>query len=281
MKSKTPDHTAVRVALWRALHARLDPEPLVLRDELGAALVGEARWWERPDMQAGFSRAMRASIVGRARFVEDLVEQELGKGVSQYVILGAGLDTFAQRRAELAKKLRIYEVDLPVTQDWKKRRLAECGLPLPEHLRFVPVNFSAGEKWGEKLEEAGFHSELPALVASTGVSLYLTKETNRANFQALARLAKGSTLALTFLLDPELLPEEERTVMEFVIRRAEESGTPFLSLFHPEEILRMAKEAGFSHAEYVSADDLYLKYFAGRPDGLRAGSAEAFLIAKP
>ena len=278
-KDIAPEHTAVRVALWRALHVQIDPKPHILADEIGLKLVAEEGWRRRPDMDPAFSKGMRASIVGRARFIEDLVEEEAKQGVTQYVILGAGLDTFAQRRPEIASRLQLFEVDQPGPQAWKRKRLAELGFALPEWLHFVPVDFEAGESWWEALAAAGFDQRKPAVVVSTGVSIYLTKEANRAVLRQMAKLAPGATFAMTFLLSPELLDPEERSRLAFVMKKAREAGTPFLSLFSPPEILAMAKEAGFKKSQYVSADDLYQRYFAGRPDGLSAGSAEGFLVA--
>lgn len=276
-----PEHTAVRVALWRALHAQLDPKPLVLEDEIGAQLVAEEGWRSRQDMDPVFSRSMRASIVGRARFIEDLVGEQAKQGVQQYVILGAGLDTFAQRRPEIAAGMHIFEVDQPEPQAWKQKRLAEIGLPAPAWLHFVPVDFEAGQSWWERLIAAGFDRKKPAVVVSTGVSMYLSKDANRVTLQQVAQLAPGSTLAMTFMLALNLLGAQERDIMEFVMKKARESGTPFVSLFSPHEIVDLGKEAGFKAAEYVSAQDIFLKYFAQRSDGLRAGSAEAFLVASP
>ena len=114
-----PDHTAVRVALWRALHVRADAPPYVIEDEVGLRLVGPGDdWRERPDMDVEATRRIRASIVARARFVEDVVGEQVAKGVDQYVVLGAGLDTFAQRRPELGARLRVFEVERPGTPAW-------------------------------------------------------------------------------------------------------------------------------------------------------------------
>jgi methyltransferase (TIGR00027 family) len=274
-----PEHTAVRVALWRALHVQIDPAPHVLTDEVGAKLVGDKEWRNRPDMDPQFSKSMRASIVGRARFIEDLVEEQFKKGTRQYVILGAGLDTFAQRRPDLASHMQIYEVDQPGPQKWKQKRLIEIGFTTPEWLHFVPVNFEARQPWWEQLLAAGFNIDQPTIIVSTGVSMYLTKETNLATFQQISKLASGSAFATTFMLALDLLPPQEKSIMEFVMKKAAESGTPFLSLFHPHEILAMAQEAGFKQTQYVSADELYQRYFASRSDGLNAGTAEAFLVA--
>ena len=133
-----PDSTAVRVALWRALHVEVDPPPHVLDDTVGLRLADpDPDWRARGDMDPEGTRAFRASIVARARFLDDLVREQAAGGVGQYVILGAGLDSFAQRHSDSA--LQIYEVDQPGTQEWKRRRLTEEGYPLPEGLHFVPV----------------------------------------------------------------------------------------------------------------------------------------------
>lgn len=274
-----PEHTAVRTALWRALHVELDEKPLILNDEIGAQLVGEENWKSRPDMGASFSKGMRASITGRARFFEDLLEEEIKKGVTQYVILGAGLDTFAQRRPEIASKIQIFEVDQPGPQAWKQMRLKELDFKLPSGLHFVPVDFEAGQSWWDELIKAGFDKNKPAFVVSAGVSMYLSREANLATFTQIAKLAPGSTFASTFMLSLDLLSAQERSIMEFVMNKAKESGTPFVSLFSPNEILDLAKESGFRDAKFVSAKDIFQRYFAGRSDGLSAGDAENFLVA--
>jgi methyltransferase (TIGR00027 family) len=124
-----------------------------------------------------------------ARFIEDLVAEQAGHGVGQYVILGAGLDTFAQRRPDLASRLRGFEIDRPAPQAWKRQRLIELGFGVPEWLRLVPVDFEAGESWRERLAAAGFEAGRPAVVASTGVSMYLTREANVATLSRDARSA--------------------------------------------------------------------------------------------
>ena len=134
-------------------------------------------------MDPGFTAGFRASIVARARYLEDLVAERAGHGAVQYVILGAGLDTFAQRRTDLAERVRVFEVDQPGTQEWKRRRLGELGYPVPEWLRFVPSDFEVAGGWGQELLAAGFDPARPAVVASTGVSMYLTKEANAATLR--------------------------------------------------------------------------------------------------
>ena len=273
--------TAARVALWRALHVQIDPPPHVLDDEIGLKLLAPGEDWRgRGDMDPQFTRPFRASIVARARFIEDLVVEQAGRGVMQYVILGAGLDSFAQRRPETASGLKIFEIDQPGPQAWKRQRLIELGFGVPDWLRFVPVDFEASGSWRDGLVSAGFDNSKPSIVVSTGVSMYLSKEANAATLRHVAALAPRSTLAMTFLLPLELADPEVRPGLEMAEKGARASGTPFLSFFTPAEIVALAREAGFADARHVSAADLTQRYFAGRTDGLRPpNNAEELLVA--
>lgn len=275
-----PDHTAVRVALWRALHGQVDALPHIIEDQIGLRLAApESNWRERPDMHPDGTRGYRASIVGRARFIEDLVLERCNQGVSQYVVLGAGLDTFAQRHPESAAKLSIFEIDEPATQDWKRARLKETGIGIAENLHFVPVDFEAGESWLRRLKASGFKASQPSVITSTGVSMYLTLEANKASLREVASLARGSTLAMTFTLPLDLIAPAERSQHEMVYERAKAAGTPFLSFFRPAEILQLAREAGFRKAEHVSREEIIRRYFSGRTDRLEPASGEEYLIA--
>jgi methyltransferase (TIGR00027 family) len=275
-----PDNTAVRVALWRALHTEVDAPPHVLEDTVGLRLADPPDGWRaRPDMDPVFTTGFRGSVVARARFIEDLVAERAAQGTDQYVLLGAGLDTFAQRRPELAARLRVFEVDQPGTQAWKRRRLLDLGYGIPEWLRLVPVDFEAGASWPEEVVKAGFDAARPAVVASTGVSMYLTREANAATLRDLATLAPGSTVAVTFLLPLELVDEQDRQGWIMSENGARSSGTPFTSFFAPQEFLDLARTAGFTDVRHVSGRELNDRYFAGRPDGLRMSTGEDFLIA--
>jgi methyltransferase (TIGR00027 family) len=206
--------------------------------------------------------------------------EKAGHGVSQYVIVGAGLDTFAQRRPEIASGLRVLEVDQPGLSAWKQRRVAEVGFGVPSFLRFVPVNFEAGEVWWQALAAAGFDAAGPAVVASTGVSMYLTRDAITATLRQVAALAPGSTLAMTFLLPLELMAPEVRPGFQLAENGARASGTPFISFFTPTEMLTLAREAGFKEVQHVSAAMLTERYFAGRTDGLRPpNNSEELLVA--
>lgn len=277
----TPDNTAVRVALWRALHRLADAPPHVFDDPIGLALVApDDDWQKRPDM-GPFTRPFRASIVARARYVEDTVVEQVADGVTQYVILGAGLDTFAQRRTEFAERVRVFEIDAPETQAWKEQRLLALGLGVARCLRFVPVDFESSELWPSRLVASGFDMKRPAVVASTGVSMYLTKQAIALTLRDVASFAPGSTLVMSFMVPIEHAEPELRPGIEAAARGARANGTPWLSFFTPDELLALARDAGFREVAHVSADALTARYFAGRPDGLRLPSnSEELLVAR-
>jgi len=276
----TPDNTAVRTALWRALHVLADPPPHVFDDTIGLELAApEDGWRERPDMSA-FTRPFRASTLARARFIEDLVADEAARGIDQYVILGAGLDTFAQRRPELASHMHVFEIDQSGPQAWKRQRLIDLGYGIPPHLQLVPVDFEAGDDWWTRLAAAGFDAARPAFVASAGVSMYLTRDAIMETSRRVAALAPGSTFAMTFMLPIDMLDAEIRTGVERAAAGAKASGTPFISFFTPEAMLAMARDAGFRQARHVSAASLAERYFANRADGLRPPpDSEELLVA--
>lgn len=272
--TEEPDNTAVRTALWRALHLEVDAPPHVFEDDLALQLADpEDGWRQRPDMDPEGTRGFRASIVGRARFVADLVHM---RQPNQFVILGAGLDTFALRAKG---NIQVYEIDQPGTQAWKRRRIAQLGWEVPGTLTFVPVDFEAGQPWWDQLAAAGFDPRQPAVVASTGVSMYLTKDTTRTTLRRIAALAPGTTYAMTFLLEPSLVADADRAGLRMSSQGAKASGTPFVSFYTPAEILDMAREAGFGKVQHMSGTELAERYFAGRADGLRPSTGEDFLVA--
>lgn len=199
-----------------------------------------------------------------ARLAGEGHRQRTGDGAEH----GAGLDTFAQRQPDLASQMRVFEIDQPGPQAWKRQRLIDLGFGIPPFLRLVPADFEAGDGWWGRLAASGFDARRPAVVASTGVSMYLTKDSIATTLRQVARLAPGSTFAMSFLLPIELADPEERPGIERAVAGAEANGTPFISFFMPTEMLTLARESGFREAQHVSAATLAQRYFAGRTDGL-------------
>ena len=292
-----PDATAVRVALWRALHVLVDAPPHVVDDLIGLQIADPpADWRQRPDMNPDWTRGFRASIVARARFTEDFVIDAVagsgaGKamasdrgedniGVGQYVLLGAGLDSFVQRHPELAARLRVFEIDRPGPQAWKAQRLQALGAGAPDWLAFVPVDFEAGQTWPAELARAGFDAAAPAILGSMGVSMYLSQEANLAMLREVAAFAPGSTLLMTFQLPRDLIAPADLPARDLAEKGARASGTPFVSFYSPAQALALAREAGFREASHVSGLDLAHRYFPMRPDHLWPSTGEDLLIAR-
>lgn len=273
-----PDSSAVRTALWRALHVEIDAEPHLIEDKIGLALAAPADGWrDRPDMHPFGTRPYRAAIVARTRFVEDLLAEE---NIGQYILLGAGLDTFVQRHGELADRVVVFEIDQPGPQAWKRERLEALGYGVPESLRLVPVDFEAEDDWWQALLDAGLDTQAPALVSSSGVSMYITKAATAATLQRLAALAAGSIVVMTFMLPLELADPADRPGLEGAARGAQASGTPWISFFTHDEMAALALGAGFASARAVTTAEVAAPHLQGRTDGLTAASGESILIAR-
>lgn len=274
-----PDHTAERVALWRAMHIQIDSSPHIFTDEIGFQLVNpDSGWQKRPDMDPKGTSGFRASIVSRARFVEDVLLDQIPLGVKQYVILGAGLDTFAQRRPDIGSKLVIFEIDQLGPQLWKINRLKELDFSIPDWLRFVPVNFET-DSWWEQLLNSGFDTTKLSVISSLGVSMYISKEATMETLQNIASLPSGSVFVMTYMLPLELIEPEDQPSLAFSMKGAAASGTPFISFYTPNEIKTLAQQAGFKTIKLISTTTLREKYFVNRKDGLRLASGEGILVA--
>lgn len=273
-----PDSSAVRTALWRALHVELDAPPHLLDDRIGLRLVDPpAGWRDRGDVHPTGTAPYRAAIVARTRFVEDLLVEE---AIGQYVLLGAGLDTFALRHTDLLGSVDVFEVDRQGPQVWKERRLHELGLGVPDGLHLVPVDFESDDDWWSALRRAGFDVGERALVSSSGVSMYITKDATTATLRNLAGMAPGSIVAMTFMVPFELVGPADRPGLEGAARGAAASGTPWISFYEPDEIVAVARSAGFGDARWVPTEELAGRYLSGRTDGLRAAEGEAVLLAR-
>ncbi|WP_300671882.1 class I SAM-dependent methyltransferase [Soonwooa sp.] len=278
MENNQPDNTALRTALWRALHVQIDDKPSVIEDEIGFHLIKpEEGWQERPDMK--FTKSLRASIVARARFIEDLTKEQIAKGVKQYVLLGAGLDSFAQRNAEIGEHVQIFEIDQPSTLAWKQERLLENNYEISENLHFVPVDFETSS-WLHELTKNGFDIKQQAVVSCTGVSLYLSQEAIIDTLKKLSSFASDSTIAISFYLPIEELEGEDKHLMEISIKGAAASGTPFVSFFSFDEITKLAEKIGFKDIRIISTNDMTDLYFKNRADKLVPSNGEFFLVAK-
>jgi methyltransferase (TIGR00027 family) len=264
----------VLTAVARALH-REEPQPWVIDDYLAPGLTGQEglalRERLRTELPRLFVLAFCRWVCVRARFAEDIVEQAAGAGVRQYVILGAGLDSFAYRHNDLLDRLRVFEVDHPATQRWKRQRLAELGVDSPASLVFAPVDFER-QTLREGLEEAGFDFRQRAVFSWVGVTMYLTLDAIDATLAAMAGCRAGTRVVLTYNQPPAALSGTTAQVAAAFAGIAAEMGEPFVSRFLPGEIGELLRKHGFGDIVDFGPDEARATYFHGRADVEIAGA---------
>jgi methyltransferase (TIGR00027 family) len=278
VEEATPSRTALRVALRRAAHQLYDA-PLVFEDPLAVAILGEAYAEElrRTPLRADrpFSTALRAHIVARSRYAEDNLPRAVTAGTRQYVLLGAGLDTFAYRNPW--PELRVFEIDHPATQSWKRELLAASHIAIPESLTYVSVDFERQSLPG-RLAESGFNRSAPAIFAWLGVVPYLTLEAFRATVDLIAWQPAGSGVVLDYALPRAALPPLEQLAHDSLASRVQLAGEPFQLFFTPREIA--AEFSAFRRLEDIGSAEINARYFSERDDQLRLlGSRGRFLSA--
>ena len=257
--------TALRVAIRRAAHQLVDVPP-VLDDPIAMRLVGLGYRGKMGRASHQVGRDFRAFMAARSRYVEDQLAEAVQEGVSQYVILGAGLDTFAYRNP--FPSLRVFEVDFPATQEWKREMLTEAGIALPKSLVFVPLDFEH-KALAEGLAEAGFDAGSMAFFGWLGVVPYLTMDAFRATLEAVAQMPAGSAISFDYALAPEALSPLGRKASEALAARVAAAGEPFQLFFTPEKMEREVRRTGFARLEQVDAERLNELYFQNRTDGLK------------
>ncbi len=265
METGRASKTALRVAIRRAAHQLMD-QPPVLNDPIAVRLVGAGFARDMERAQHKVARDFRAYMAARSRFVEDQLAIAVLRGVTQYVVLGAGLDTFAWRNP--FPGLRVFEVDFPATQEWKRGLLEEAGLAHPAGLTFVPLDFEHREL-AAGLAEAGFDLGRAAFFGWLGVVPYLTREAFRATLGDLARMPAGSAVSFDYGLSAEALGPLRRLTLQALSQRVASAGEPFQLLFTPEELERELRQAGFERMEQCDSRQLNALYFTGRRDGLK------------
>jgi methyltransferase (TIGR00027 family) len=265
METGRASKTALGVAIRRAAHQMMDRPP-VLDDPIAVRLVGPGypRHMERAMHRV--ARDFRAFMAVRSRYVEDKLAEAVAQGIRQYVVLGAGLDTFAYRNP--FPSLRVFEVDFPATQEWKKAMLGEASIGLPADLTFVPLDFER-QTLAEGLAEAGFDAEAPAFFGWLGVIPYLTLEAFRATLGAIGQLPSGSGVGFDYALAPETLTAAGRIAFDALAGRVAAAGEPFQLFFTPDALEMELRSAGFRRFEQLDSEQLNEIYFKERADGLR------------
>jgi methyltransferase (TIGR00027 family) len=259
--------TARRVAIRRAAHQLLD-QPRVLDDPLALRIIGseaEQALRSDPKENRSFSRAFRAFMAARSRYAEDELAHSVAHGVRQYVVLGAGLDTFAYRNPHPG--LRVFEVDHPATQAWKREQLQAANIAIPPSLTFVPIDFEQ-QTLGDGLAQSGFNASAAAFFSWLGVTPYLTREACMTTFSFIANLPAGTGVVFDFAVDPALLNAGQRQALDALSKRVARYGEPFQLFFDPGKLQDELKTVGFRRTEFLQSKALNARYFKDRNDGL-------------
>jgi len=280
--SARTSRTALSVALRRAAHQIYDAGPLVFDDPIAVKILGpHAELLQRtPGRNPAYkprphSISMRALLVARSRYAEDRLAQAAVHGVTQYVLLGAGLDTFAHRNPYA--QMHVIEVDHPATQAWKQELLRDAGVPCPARLTYAPVDFERQSLAGQ-LVVAGFDRTAPSLFAWLGVVPYLTRDAFRATIKFIVAQPRGSGVVFDYSLPRTALAPNEQLQRDSLAARVQLAGEDFRSFFTPDEIA--AELRGFHAMEDLCSEQINALYFAGRTDTLRLhGNAEHFVSA--
>jgi methyltransferase (TIGR00027 family) len=283
MKENRPSTTAQRVAMRRAAHQLLD-DPKVFDDPVALRIIGKesASTLQTDPRQfeaAPLSPYLRAFVAARSRYAEDELAHSVRRGVSQYVILGAGLDTFAYRNPYPEGMLHVFEVDHPTTQTWKRERLEEIGIALPGDLTFAPVDFET-QSLVEGIQCAGYGPDKGTFFSWLGVTEYLTSEAVMGTLRFIASAPVGSGVAFDYMVSPSLLTPGQRTRFQALARRVALAGEPWQAFFEPGMLTRDLRAMGFRYVEDKGPEEINAMYFKNRKDGLRVGSLSHVIYAQ-
>jgi methyltransferase (TIGR00027 family) len=217
-------------------------------------------------------------MVARSRYAEDQLAHAVRQGVNQYVILGAGLDTFAYRNPYPAGQLRVFEVDHPATQAWKRDRLTSEGIAIPSTLAFAPVDFER-DTLATGLRDVGFQADQPTFFSWLGVTPYLSPEAFDATLSFIAGMPRSSGLALDYAVSRDSLNLIERTALDALASRVASAGEPFQLFFGQAHLASQLRSLGFCEIEDIGSKQINDRYFSGRSDGLQVIGGLARLLS--
>ena len=279
----------------RAAHLLLDGDPKIFRDDFAlrfsgsdseaslredtSAMVAEVAAKLGPEAAQRIFQVTRAVMIMRSRYAEDALNRAIARGITRYVILGAGLDSFAWRHPDLAKAVEVFEIDHPASQQWKRLRLQELGIVQPPNLTFVPIDFEK-QTLLDGLRDGGYPLEKPAFFSWLGVTQYLTKEAVLGTLKQVATLPSGTEISFTFVVPQSLLAGDDQRFFAMAAAGAAARGEPWVTFFEPAELSGQLQELGFTRVEHFSPDDANIRYFAGRGDGLRVPGGEHVMLAQ-
>jgi methyltransferase (TIGR00027 family) len=277
MEQHRPSATAQKVAIRRAAHQLLD-DPKVFDDPLAVPIIGpRARaYLESGRFQTQASRYLRAFVAARSRYAQDELDAAVKRGVRQCVVLGAGLDTFAYRNPY--SELKVYEVDHPATQAWKRERLKLVGIGVPESVAYAPVNFE-NETLAEGLARTRFQFAAPAFFSWLGVTPYLECETTLKTLAILRSYCSENQVVFDFAVPRSSLDPGAQAAFDLLSNRVAAVGEPFQGFFDPKELTSRLTQMGYTDVQDLPPDAINERYFQARSDGLQVGGSMAHLAS--
>ncbi|HEY2822323.1 MAG TPA: class I SAM-dependent methyltransferase [Candidatus Acidoferrum sp.] len=267
-----PSRTAQRVALRRAAHQLFDT-PKVLEDPLAVRIVGReaaASISSLADRLSPTARYMRAFMAARARFAEDELALAVRRGVTQFVVLGAGLDTFAYRNP--FANLRVFEVDHPATQEWKRQRLAAENIAIPVSVTYAAVDFNT-QTLADGLQAANFQADKPAFFSWLGVTMYLEPQTVLDTLRLVHTMSPENGIVFDYTVPRHLLNTVGKLILDAIMNRVAAAGEPFRGFFVPTELAADLSQIGYRHTEDLDSAAINARYFANRTDKLKVAGA--------
>lgn len=270
--------TAQGTARRRAVHQLWD-DPKVFDDPVALKIIGDDAAADLAAIEPrdlASSIRLRAFLVARSRHAEDHLAAAVARGVTQYVVLGAGLDTFAYRNP--FSGLRVYEVDHPATQAWKQHLLHEAHIDLPLCLTFAPVDFEK-ETLSEALVKAAFRHEQRTFFSWLGVTPYLERKTVLATLRWIITVCSHNAVVFDYTVPRELLNSSSQAAFDSLSDRVAAIGEPFVGFFDPRGLARELREMGFTCIEDLGPDEINARYFHNRADNLCVGGGGRLIYA--
>ena len=285
MEEGKPSPTAISGAMMRAAHLLLDDDPKILQDDLAIqlsglkdnaalqavvdAMISKISHHADTEFAHRFVRYLRAEVSQRSRYAEDELAKAIQGGVTQYVILGAGLDSFVYRNRNVGKILQVFEIDHPATQRWKQDILNTLEMETPSNLTFIPLDFER-KTLRESLHENGYRFDIPCFFSWLAVTPYLTEDAIFNTLKDIESLAAGTEVVFEYMVPDSLLNEEDQRTALVAKAVTSQGGEQALSFFDPVELKARVQSMGFTVIEDFGPEDANERYFAGRKDGLRA-----------
>jgi methyltransferase (TIGR00027 family) len=282
MEGDIPSATAAGACMLRAAHLLVDDDPKIVTDPWAVFFLDDRRRALAANhdlMSTDITRASRSTVSARVPITEVALDEFVASGGAQYVILGAGFDSFGLRRPDLADRLTVFEVDHPATQRRKRAALADGGVPEPDHVRFVPVDFEHQTAETE-LRNAGWRRDIPTFFSWLGVVMYLTDAATFGTLEFVSSCPRGTTIVVQYAVQGPTVLASDLDIRDRASAGVAAQGEPWINFYEPDVLVSRLFAAGYSEVEDLRSEQLQPRWFAGRRDGLWWPTTNGMVIAR-